>query len=235
VNQKRFEAAVRDYWRVRTSQQQKQLTSGKVDAGTRGAVTGGAHMDSMAKLMAEIFLDAGFPERSISRSSAVELPGHFRPEKKWDLVVVHEGSLAAAIEFKSQVGSFGNNYNNRVEEGIGNAVDVWTGYREGLFGESRPWLGYLMLLEEAPKSTAPVKNREPFFKVDPVLKNASYKKRYEIYCRRLVRERLYDAACFLTSSADPTSKIHEPAADLSFAAFMAAIRARAAALLITDG
>jgi len=234
VNQKRFEAAVRDYWRVRTSQQQKQVMSGKVDEGTRGAVTGGAHMDSMAKLMAEIFLDAGFPARSISRSSAVELPGYFRPEKKWDLVVVHEGSLAAAIEFKSQVGSFGNNYNNRVEEGIGNAVDVWTGYREGLFGESRPWLGYLMLLEEAPKSTAPVKNREPFFKVDPELKNASYKKRYEIYCRRLVRERLYDAACFLTSSADPTSKIHEPAADLSFATFMAAIRARAAALLITD-
>jgi len=163
------------------------------------------------------------------------LPGYYRPTKAWDLVVVHEGVLVAAIELKALGGpSFGNNYNNRVEEGIGNAVDVWAGYREGLFGESRPWLGYLMLLEEAPKSTAPVKNREPFFKVDPELKNASYKKRYEIYCRRLVRERLYDAACFLTSSAHPTSKIHEPAADLSFATFMAAIRARAAALLITD-
>jgi hypothetical protein len=87
VNQKRFEAAVRDYWGVRTSQQEKQVKSGKADAGTRGAVTGGAHMDSMAKLMAEIFLDAGFPERSISRSSAVELPGYFRPEKKGAPVV----------------------------------------------------------------------------------------------------------------------------------------------------
>jgi len=234
VDQESFEDAVRDFWRVRTAQAKKQADSGKVDAGTRGAVTGGAHMDSMAKLMEDIFLNAGFPARSITRSSAVELPGYFRPEKKWDLVVVHEGSLAAAIEFKSQVGSFGNNYNNRVEEGIGNAVDVWTGYREGLFGETRPWLGYLMLLEEAPKSTAPVRNREPFFKVDAELKNASYKKRYEIYCRRIVRERLYDAACFLTSSADPASKIHEPAADLTFATFMAAIRARAAALLITE-
>jgi len=234
VNQERFEDAVRDYWRIRTAQQQKQVDAGKVDAGTRGAVTGGAHMDSMAKLMEDIFLDAGFPKRSISRSSAVELPGYFRPEKKWDLVVVHEGSLAAAIEFKSQVGSFGNNYNNRVEEGIGNAVDVWTAYREGLFGDTRPWLGYLMLLEEAPKSTAPVRNREPFFKVDPELKNASYKKRYEIFCRRLVRERLYDAACFLTASADATTRIHEPAVDLSFATFMAAVRARAAGLLLTD-
>lgn len=191
-------------------------------------------MDAMAKLMEEIFLEAGFPRRSIKRASAVELPGYYRPEKKWDLVVVHAGSLAAAIEFKSQVGSFGNNYNNRVEEGIGNAHDVWTAYREGLFGETRPWLGYLMLLEEAPKSTKPVKNREPYFKVDPVFKNASYKKRYEIYCRRLVRERLYDAACFLTASADPMSEIHEPATDLSFVAFMNAIRARAAALLMTN-
>lgn len=191
-------------------------------------------MDSLARLMEEIFIDAGLPRRSIRRSSAVELPGYFRPEKKWDLVVVYGGTLAAAIEFKSQVGSFGNNYNNRVEEGIGNAVDVWTGYREGLFGPTRPWLGYLMLLEEAPKSTKPVKNREPYFKVDPALKNASYKTRYEVYCRRLVRERLYDAACFLTSSADPGSEIHEPAEDLSFAAFMTAIRARAAALLATN-
>lgn len=77
MNQERFEDAIRDYWRVRTAQQQKQLDAGRVDAGTRGAVTGGAHMDSMAKLMEDIFLDAGFPQRSITRSSAVELPGYF--------------------------------------------------------------------------------------------------------------------------------------------------------------
>jgi Restriction endonuclease XhoI len=234
VNQERFEQAVRTSWDVRTQQRQRQIDGGKLDAGTRGAVTGGAHMDEMAAVMEEIFIDAGFPRRSISRSSAVELPGFFRPEKKWDLVVVHDGTLAAAIEFKSQSGSFGNNYNNRTEEAIGNAVDVWTAYREGLFGDERPWLGYLFLLEEAPGSTKPVKNREPFFKVDPELKNASYKQRYEVLCRRLVRERLYDAACFVTASADPTWPIHEPADDLSFTSFMAAMRARAAYLLAKD-
>jgi hypothetical protein len=235
VNQERFEQAVRSSWEVRTKQRQRQVDSGRVDAGTRGAVTGGAHMDEMAAVMEEVFIDAGFPRQSVSRSSAVELPGYFRPEKKWDLVVVHDGKLAAAIEFKSQSGSFGNNYNNRTEEAIGNAVDVWTAYREGLFGEERPWLGYLFLLEEAPGSTKPVRNREPFFKVDPELKNASYKKRYEVLCRRLLRERLYDAACFVTASAGPDSPIHEPAQDLSFDAFMRAIRARAAFLLAKDG
>lgn len=234
MNQERFEQAVRTSWNVRTMQRQRQIDSGKLDAGTRGAVTGGAHMDEMAAVMEEIFIDAGFPRQSISRSSAVELPGFFRPEKKWDLVVVHDGTLAAAIEFKSQSGSFGNNYNNRTEEAIGNAVDVWTAYREGLFGDERPWLGYLFLLEEAPGSIKPVKNREPFFKVDPELKNASYKQRYEVLCRRLVRERLYDAACFVTASADPALPIHEPADDLSFRSFMAAMRARAAYLLAKD-
>lgn len=236
MDQPAFEEAVREYWRVRAGQARKQETSGRVDAGLRGAVTGGAHMDAMAEVMEAIFIDAGFPPSSVSRSSAVELPGYFRPEKKWDLVVVHGDTLAAAIEFKSQVGpSFGNNYNNRTEEAIGNAVDVWMAFREGRFGTTRPWLGYLFLLEEAPKSTAPVRVREPFFPIDEAFRDASYKKRYEILCRRLLLERLYDAACFLTASADPDAPIHEPAPDLSFDTFARGIRARAAALLVTEG
>ena len=152
MDQKAFEAAVRRYWRVRAGQASKQRASGRVDAGLRGAVTGGAHMDAMAELMESIFVDAGFAASSIHHGSAVQLPGYFRPEKKWDLVVIHDDALAAAIEFKSHVGpSFGNNYNNRNEEAIGNAVDIWTAYREGRFGEVRPWLGYLLLLEEAPE------------------------------------------------------------------------------------
>ncbi len=189
-------------------------------------------MDAMAELIEAVFIDAGFAPSSVSRGSAVELPGYFRPEKKWDLVVVHGDALAAAIEFKSQVGpSFGNNYNNRSEEAIGNAVDIWTAYREGRFGNVRPWLGYLFLLEEAPGSTKPVKVRQPFFEVDPEFLGASYKERYELLCRRLVLERLYDATCFVTASADAAAPIHEPAADLSFQAFVKAIRARAASLL----
>lgn len=142
MDRQAFDAAIRQYWIVREGQAQKQQDSGRVDAGLRGAVAGGAHMDPMAELMESIFVDAGFPPSSISRGSAVELPGYFRPEKKWDLVVVHGDALAAAIEFKSQVGpSFGNNYNNRSEEAIGNAVDIWTAYREGALWHCAPLTG----------------------------------------------------------------------------------------------
>lgn len=111
--------------------------------------------------------------------------------------MVANGQLVTAIEFKSQVGpSFGNNFNNRVEEAIGNATDIWTAYREGRFGQApRPFLGYFFLLEDTPKVHVPVKVVEPYFAVDPVFKDASYAARYEMLCRRLLRERQYDAAC----------------------------------------
>jgi Restriction endonuclease XhoI len=235
MDEKRFERAIREYWKVRKAQAKRQRETGKADAGLRGAVTGGAQMDAIAMLLEEVFLEAGFLPESISRGSRLELPGYYRAEKKWDLVVVHEDQLAAAIELKSQVGpSFGNNFNNRSEEAIGNASDIWVAYREGRFGKTRPWLGYLFLLEEHPKSTSPVGVKEPFFPVEDVFRDASYKKRYELLCRRLVLERLYDAACFVTSSAGSRSPIHEPAEDLSVEHFIRQIRGRAAQLIEVD-
>ena len=141
-------------------------------------------------------------------------------------------SLIAAIEFKSQVGSFGNNYNNRTEEALGSATDIWAAYREGAFKpSSRPWLGYLMLLEEAPDSVRPVRAQEPHFKVFPEFRAASYAKRYEILLTKLVRERLYDSACFLLSDRNtgPTGGYREPSLELNFDKFITSLMARAIA------
>ena len=131
------------------------------------------------------------------------------------MLVVSRGNLIAAIEFKSQRGpSFGNNFNNRTEEAIGTAHDLWTAYREGAFGKKpRPWLGWVMLLEDCTKSTTPVKVAEPHFKVFPEFRGASYAKRYEILLRRLMREKLFDGAAFLMATDRDGLKGHytEPA------------------------
>jgi hypothetical protein len=225
----RFEAAIRSYWQVRDAQAAKQIAAGKLDAGTRGSVTGGGHLNGVASLLEELFIEQGFPAHTIKRTSSIELPGFYRPTKKWDLVVINDGVLIAAIELKSQVGpSFGNNFNNRTEEAIGNAVDVWRAYEEGTFGGVRPWLGYVFLLEETPRSTAPVRLAKTVFPVERVFENTSYKDRYRILCQRLVRERLYDVACFATSSNIPGSAIHQPDPELSFNALRAGIAGRAA-------
>jgi hypothetical protein len=233
----RLRAAVKQFWATRVMQAQKQgSVSGSKDAGARSAVTGGAQMNGFVNLVRDLLCGRGLPKAHVYCDKYVEIPGWYRPEKKWDLLIIADGRLLAGIEFKSQVGSFGNNYNNRTEESIGSAVDLWAAYREGAFKPSaRPWLGYLMLLEEAPGSIAPVRARQPHFKVFPEFEKASYAKRYEGLLTKLVRERLYDAACFLMSSAREGARgvYREPAPELSFENFIASLLAKAIAVAST--
>ena len=233
--QRQMAEAVRFFWDTRSRQQLKQETSGRQDQGSRGAVTGGSQLDGFIGLVSEILVKCGIPQRTIFRKKRVDLPGYFRPTKEWDLLVVVDGELLASIEFKSQVGpSFGNNFNNRTEEAMGTATDLWTAYREGAFKEStRPWLGYFMLLEEAPGSVSPVKCSESHFPVFPEFRGASYAQRYEIFCRKLMRERLYDASCLILSerATGIQGQYREPARDLDFAAFLASLTAKAGGYL----
>lgn len=197
----RLGEAVRHFWATRDRQEKDQgAKSGHRDAGARAAVTGGKQMDGFRDLVRDLLLEAGVPQPAVYCRKGVELPGFYRPEKQWDLLVVADGQLLATVEFKSQVGSFGNNYNNRTEEAIGNAVDLRTAYRDGAFRPSPdPWLGYLMLLEDVPGSRTPVAVKEPHFRVFEDFRGASYGKRYELFLTRLIRERLYNAACFILS------------------------------------
>jgi len=231
--EERLRQAIVHFWTSRETQAQKQgEKTGIRDAGARAAVTGGSQMNGFVELVRDSLEESGINKPVIFCDRAVELPGWFRPEKKWDLLVVSDACLIAAIEFKSQVGSFGNNYNNRTEEALGSATDLWAAYREGAFTPSaRPWLGYLMLLEESPKSIRPVKACEPHFKVFEEFRAASYAKRYEILLTKLVRERLYDSTCFLMSNSDdgPKGGYREPVPELSFEKFMTSLLARAIA------
>ncbi len=235
--EKKLRQAIKHFWSTREKQAKKQgAKTGARDAGARTAVTGGHQMDGFISLVREYLCENGLPETHVFCGKAVELPGWYRPEKQWDLLAVADGQLLAGIEFKSQVGSFGNNYNNRTEEAIGSATDIWAAYREGAFKPSaRPWLGYMMLLEEAPGSMRAVKAREPHFKVFPEFKDASYGKRYEILLTKLVRERLYDAACFLLSNAKKgvNGYYQEPAIELRFENVIASLLARAIAVART--
>jgi hypothetical protein len=73
-------------------------------------------------------------------------------------------------------------------------------YREGAFGEQpRPFVGWLMLLEDAPASRAAVSDKSPHFPVFPEFRKASYSERYNILCKKLVQERLYTTASIILS------------------------------------
>lgn len=222
----RFQAAIQSYWDTRGLQTQKQIQSGKLDAGLRGAVTGGSQMGALELLVLEILIEAGLSDLTIRTRLGLELPGYFRPEKKWDLLVISEKRLVCAIEFKSQVGpSFGNNFNNRTEEAIGNAVDIWTAYREGLLGDGpRPFLGFFFLLEDCPKVHKPVKLTQPHFSADPEFVGSSYAKRYEILGRRLILEHHYEGVCLTLTTNSVSTQVSHPAPDLSFGRFVQELR-----------
>ncbi len=186
-------------------------------------------MGALEVLVSDLLIEAGLTQADIKTRTALELPGYFRPEKKWDLLVVSGTQLIAAIEFKSQVGSFGNNFNNRVEEAIGNATDVWTAFREGRLGARRPILGFFFLLEDCAEVHKPVRPAEPYFPVDPIFRGASYSKRYEILSQRLILERLYDAACLTLATKAVPSQVTHPVPGLNFREFAAQLQAHAQA------
>jgi hypothetical protein len=200
--ERKAKEAVMAFWGNREKARQKQIEAGKADQGERAGVTAGKNMDGFVALVKDVVRANGLEHADIHQERAVlTLPGYFRPTKQWDLLVMNEGRLVAALEFKSQVGpSFGNNFNNRTEEAIGTAHDLWTAYREGAFGEqTKPFVGWLFLLEDCPRSTSPVKDNSPHFPMFPEFKDASYAQRYNILCRKLIQEQLYTVASILTS------------------------------------
>jgi hypothetical protein len=216
----RIRAAVAAMWSTREAQAQKQISSGTRDADNRGAVTGGRHLDAFGELLGDVARAAGFSGDEIRFRTGVEVPGFYRPTKQWDLVVVRRERLCAAIELKSMAGSYGKNLNNRSEEALGSATDIWAAFKQGTLGVHQPWLGYLFIIREEARSTTPVAVPRTQLKTDPVFDRSSYVDRYGILCERMVLERLYTSAAFLTSPLGMDGGYTEPRAGLGFAPFV---------------
>lgn len=206
-----YEEKARDatmaFWGNRQKAMEAKAEAGKADTGERGAVTAGNTMDGFTAMMIDLVEANGLGHADIHKKrSVLTLPGFFRPTKLWDILVIHQGRLVAAVEMKSQVGpSFGNNANNRAEEAIGTAHDFWTAYREGAFGPdtARPFVGWLVMVEDAPASRSPAKREASLhYPIFPEFRGASYLQRYDLLCQKLVRENLYTAACTLASPRD---------------------------------
>jgi len=191
-------------------------------------------MDEFLALILDVIKANGLAHAEIHQNRAMlTLPGYFRPTKLWDLLVIHKGELIAAIELKSQVGpSFGNNFNNRTEEAIGTAHDLWTAFREEAFGKQpRPFVGWMMMVEDAPESRKPVRDVSPHFPVFKAFTGASYLTRYDLLCQRLVQEQLYTTATLMTSerSAVTTGDFRELSPMTGLRAFITALAGHIAA------
>lgn len=206
--------AVQRFWA--TKHKQHKYSS---DTSNRGSVTGGKQLDGFLSLIRAACMNAGVPSSCIYIKNNY-IPGFFRSSKDWDLIVISpSGKLLVLVELKSQIGSYGNNFNNRAEEALGNAADLWTAYREKQFPTCGiPWVGYLMLIGKDDKSTVPVKNQEPYYSVLPDFHNASYIDRYRVLCEKLISERMYTCTCLLWT--DDSTNFGNVSEDISIERFI---------------
>lgn len=227
--------AVHRFWHSRNG---GTVNAGEVDG--RTAVVGGKNMDGFVDVVRAVVDHCGLPAAAVHvRKSKVILPGFFRATKNWDVLIVHDNRLLGVFEFKSQVGSFGNNFNNRSEEVIGSAADLWVAHHHGAYGgipRSRqrvqefspavlnpliqsdprpPFLAWLMLLEECEESLRSIRCDEPHFPVFEEFREASYAQRYQILCERLVERQLYSAAALeLTPTGSDGHRSLSPATSI---------------------
>jgi hypothetical protein len=204
-----FTDAVAYYWAKRGVSSAAEVGA---YSGRRSEVVGGKQLDGFLGAISGVLIEAGVPSEWIAwdTRSLTLVPGWFRATKSWDLLVVEpqarnrDAVLHGVIELKVLGGpSFGNNANNRAEEAIGNAVDLWHSFREGGFlTASEPFVGYLIMVEDEPRSRSPVRVSEPYFRVFPEFQGSCYIDRMAILCRRLVAERLYTAAVTITAARE---------------------------------
>lgn len=233
-----FAAAIRSFWTVKRLQQSRSDAAGRLLGGTSGAVRAGKHMLPFERLIRKVVLDAGV-EPDPSLTDTMFLPGFYRESKSWDVVLQYKGHVLAIVEAKSQGSSLANNFNNRVEEAIGQAADVWKSHERGLLVSGiRPWIGYLMIVEETPATLAPKtlmtnKAIPAGMAVDPVFDGMSYAERYATAFKRLDQERMLDATCVaITSGPDAYAY---PNAWLSFNGFAAQLWGRCKHVLAVLG
>jgi len=188
-----------------------------------GGATSEDKLKGFINLITELLVKAGVDKQNIFYRKDLEIPGFFRPYKEWDLLMIKDYQLIFALQVKFHIGlTYGNLYNTRIEEAVGVAQDFWIAYREGSYGKTiKPWLGYMLLVEDCPASRAPNRVKEPHFKVSSEFVNASFAKRYELLCRKLVDEGYYTAAAFILSDKRNGLRgvFTEPAEDLTFSSF----------------
>ncbi|HGF7375679.1 TPA: PaeR7I family type II restriction endonuclease [Vibrio cholerae] len=200
--------AVSNFWNVRSG-------------GT--GVLGGKTLDGFVDVISRVIKKSGLSEVEIhTGKNTSQLPGFFRPHKSWDIVAISNGRLIAAIELKSQVGSIGNNFNNRTEEVLGSGIDLHTAIEERAFGDDAEiFTGYLILVEDSEKTRSSAAINMNFFPVMkgflanesirntiyqpnekgqyPTVQGISYLERYDILCKRLVLKKIYTSAALIVA------------------------------------
>ena len=185
------------FWNEKDEALRRSAAAGRSGQGTQARDA--KHMRRLARFVRQMFIDAGLDESEVFIDRAI--PGYYRRSKNWDVVAMHKGQLVGLVELKSQVGSEGNNGNNRIEEALGNAFDAETAQElNQAFGTLSVWRAFCLVFGSDPSSARPVALRSrPLFDLDPAFDRMTYGGQWEIAVERFVQTGVYDAGWMVAS------------------------------------
>lgn len=183
-----------------------------------GAVTARSAQADIIESLRIKLVEEGVPEGSIRLGKGAILTGALTGrDRVWDLVVLDDDQLVAAVELKTNVGrAFHNNMGNRMEEALGLAADFGRAYNSADRHPIRPFLGFVFVLEENETST---RSGDRPSVID----------RYRDFFRRLVEGEIYDAVSYMTFTDSSPATVTEPDPAMGFERFAQALADRVTA------
>mgnify|MGYP003588765963 FL=1 len=221
----KIQAAIDAFWGMRLYQ--ANAITNNVQGGTRNQVLAAKHLDAIRALVIDGLTAINVPAHHIFHSGrGTRIPGYYRPSKNWDLAATDPaGQLMVLLELKSMTGSYGNNQNNRFEEGLGNVTDVTAAINSRII-PSRPWLGYVFVTGDDSGSNAIPSAQPTFYPPDPAFAGATYLDRAQTFIERVVTSGLYDAGWYVATQPPPPrtpAAWREPSPGLTWSAFYSSL------------
>lgn len=186
-----------NFWSKKDESLRRNINAGRDGLGAQARDA--RHMRSLALFVRQMFVDAGLDDSEVFVDQSI--PGYYRRSKNWDVVAMHKGQLVGLVELKSQVGSEGNNGNNRIEEALGNSHDAITAQEMNQpFGPLPMWRAFCMVFGSDPATAKPVGMRSrPLFDIDQAFHSMTYGSQMATAIERFIQTRAYDAGWMVTS------------------------------------
>ncbi|MGW3060777.1 protein kinase domain-containing protein [Streptomyces goshikiensis] len=208
--------AARFYWAARERRMQA-ATRGGTTANELSAVRASSKFDVLAQALSEAFVARGIDPSWIRIGRAAEFPGSYGLGRSaWNLTIFKDDIPLAAVTITSLGGpSYGNNFNNRIQELTSNAFAVRQHNGQGV-ERFRPYLGIFFLLEESLGANAPLR-------VPP---RTSYKERLGETFAQFHSDGLYDGVAYMSVSKGEDPSFEEPRPDMSVEGFIDGLSTR---------
>jgi hypothetical protein len=192
-----------------------------------------SRLEGFHALVSRILAHNGLPEARVHTRHGLELPGFFMPTRPWDIVVMHEGRLVAALAIRARTAqSLENGFVALGEEALCTGKEMDALCRKQAFGPGlRPWFGWLVLLEDGSALARPAAMAPTLLQVVPEYRHSTHAEWYGLLLRKLERERIFDACALLLCPEDrqQSDTYREPTRDLGGMRLLAHLASHAGA------